>query len=392
MGSSRVAIWLRPIIVLSVTVLFIPTAAGDAEAGVTCFGRKPTILGTSRADVLKGTKGNDVIAGLGGDDVIEGLGGTDYLCGFAGGDRILGGGGADRISGDAGDDAILGGGGDDYLLGWGGDDSIDGGVGNDIASWWNATTAVIADLSTGTATGEGNDSLRSIEGLEGGSGDDSLSGDGGSNWIAPGPGDDIVDGAGKIDFVNYFYSKTAVQVDLAAGTATGEGTDTLSGIEGVYGSKLADTITGNDGNDWIIPGPGNDIVDGAGGLNDSVNFAWSNSAVNVDLSVGTATGEGTDTLVGIESVIGSSHNDTITGDDKENTLSGGGGNDNISGGAGNDQIFGDAGDDTIDGGDGDDGIWGGDGDDTIDAGNGDDYVSGGPGDDVCLNAEPAEFC
>jgi hypothetical protein len=41
------------------------------------------------------------------------------------------------------------------------------------------------------------------------------------------------------------FFPNAVIVDLTAGTATGEGTDTLTGIGQVFGSKHDDTITGD---------------------------------------------------------------------------------------------------------------------------------------------------
>ena len=369
--------WLYPIIALGLIALFIPDAVARAEAGDTCFGRKPTILGTSGDDRLKGTSRSDVIAGMAGNDVVSGLGGNDYLCGFSGDDRVLGGSGGDTISGDQDDDALVGGGGRDYLLGWGGDDSIDGGPGKDIASWWGSTTGVTASLSTATAMGQGSDSLKSIEGLEGGRGDDSLVGDDTSNWFALGPGDDTVDGAGNYrDFVSYYYSKEGVSVNLAAGTATGEGTDTITAVEGVYGSKYDDTITGDEQANWITPGPGDDVVDGAGAfdVDDIVDYTASKAAISVDLAVGTASGEGTDTLTGIEGVRGSKGNDTITGEDSGDELAGGGGDDTLVGGEGNDNLIGE------------------DGDDSLDGGAGDDLLSGGYGSDLCLNGEENIGC
>jgi Ca2+-binding RTX toxin-like protein len=76
--------------------------------------------------------------------------------------------------------------------------------------------------------------------------------------------------------------------------------------------------------------------------------------VIVDLTAGTATGEGTDTLTGIGQVFGSKHDDTISGDANPNTLLGGPGNDTISGAAGDDTLNGMDGTDTLDGGDGTD--------------------------------------
>ena len=66
-----------------------------------------TIIGTSRADVLRGTRRRDVICGLGGNDVIRGLGGNDKILvlvsenGEHGSDRVRGGPGRDRCRTDA---------------------------------------------------------------------------------------------------------------------------------------------------------------------------------------------------------------------------------------------------------------------------------------------------
>ena len=59
-----------------------------------------------------------------------------------------------------------------------------------------------------------------------------------------------------------------------------------------------------------------------GDTRDGVDFFFSPQAVVVDLTAGTATGDGTDTLAGIGQVFGSRHDDTITGDANANSLYG----------------------------------------------------------------------
>jgi Ca2+-binding RTX toxin-like protein len=284
--------------------LMITPAAHAAK--ITCFGKRPTILGTNRADIIKGTPKRDVIAGLGGDDVIKGLGGNDFICGFGGNDKIIGGSGADTLSGDAGNDSVSGGSGNDFLIGRGGNDTLNGGDGFDLASFFTAPGPVTADLTKGTATGEGNDTLVSISDLE--------------------------------------------------------------------GSKFDDTLTGDSGENFFYPGQGNDAIDGGDGLTDRVIYFSAPGPVNVDLSAGTATGEGTDTLANIEEAEGSNHDDTITGNTGPNVLIGNGGND------------------TINGGDGDDTLKGGDGDDHLDGGVGTDALDGGNGTDTCVNGENNTNC
>jgi len=62
-----------------------------------CFGKVPTMVGTSKHDVLRGTRKRDVIVGLGGPDTLIGRGGPDLLCGNAGRDKVRGGPGRDRV-------------------------------------------------------------------------------------------------------------------------------------------------------------------------------------------------------------------------------------------------------------------------------------------------------
>ena len=127
------------------------------------------------------------------------------------------------------------------------------------------------------------------------------------------------------------------------------GDDTIvagAGDDNLYGAGGADVLMGELGADILDGGQGADVLDGGDGI-DTASYSASSEGVNVDLLTGTGTGgeaEG-DTLVGIENVIGSDHNDTFTGDDQANTF---------EGGLGDDQFIGSAGSDTIDGGDGSD--------------------------------------
>ena len=87
---------------------------------------------------------------------------------------------------------------------------------------------------------------------------------------------------------------------------------------------------------------------------DTVAYTLSPAAVTVNLTAGTATGEGSDTLLLLENVNGSGAADTITGNGGPNTLNGNNGPDTLSGLAGNDSINGGNGNDTCQGGLGND--------------------------------------
>lgn len=235
----------------------------------------------------------------------------------------------DVIFGGGGSDVIRGRGGDDLLCGWKGEDDILGGSGQDA--------------------------------LSGDRGDDTLHGDGGYDFVVGGSGDDTLDGGLSFDAVVYMAAPRGVSVDLAAGTATGEGDDSVIAVEDVWGSPFADTITGSATDGFYFPGDGDDVVDGGDGF-DTVGFAA--EPITVDLSAGSAAGEGSDALTNIEAALGTAGDDVLLGDSNGNFIDGRGGDDTISGQAGDDRLVGGAGNDTLDGGDGTDTLEGGDGTDT----------------------------
>jgi Ca2+-binding RTX toxin-like protein len=165
--------------------------------------------------------------------------------------------------------------------------------------------------------------------------------------------------------------------DAAAASAAGydpaqafhgwDGNDVVTGgalNDTIYGDGGNDRLTGGSGNDvlyglsgkdTLAGGPGNDLLNG-GSSNDTADYSAAAGPVTINLTAGTATGEGSDTLVNIENATGSAFGDTITGNTLANLLSGGGGNDllhgadgndTLTGGTGTDQLFGDAGHDTL---------------------------------------------
>lgn len=298
--------WYIPGLVLGscLSLMLVGVSAASAAAPK-CFGKPATIQGTSHADRLKGTGRVDVIVGLGGNDSISGLGANDLICG---------GPGSDELDGDVGKDKLDGGPGDDVVDGDVGNDLVMGGPGDDYL-WGHA----------------GNDQL-----------------DGGDGW----------------DFAVFADSPSGVTASLATGEAAGEGTDVVMGIEGLVGSRLADDFVGSDDYDVFIPLGGDDVLDGGLGF-DWVGFYPAPGPVTVDLSLGTATGDGSDTLAGIERIDGSRFDDTLTGDVGPNVIWGNEGNDSISGG---------------------------DGDDVLEAGAGTDSVDGGIGTDACNDAETVVNC
>lgn len=202
-----------------------------------------------------------------------------------------------------------------------------------------------------------------------GNGPDTINGTAGNDTILGRGGDDVINGQAGADYLD-----------------GGADDDTISGSDGddmLIGGNGSDTLSGGENNDTLAGGSGDDALIGGNGADTAV-FS---SAVVVNLAAGTATGEGTDTLITIERVTGSDFDDVLTGNTAANVLSGGLGADQLNGGDGNDQLFGGAGDDVLNGGAGGDTLMGDAGHDILTGGMGNDTLSGGADNDtfVVLN-------
>jgi Ca2+-binding RTX toxin-like protein len=394
---------LTSIVVVAVAGAVLPLH--PAAAAPTCFGKRATIVGTNRESrevELTGTRGNDVIVGLRGADDIDARGGDDLICAGGGDDLIEGGAGNDKIKGGDGIESILGGGGHDSiwagpglaeelfgergndrlfggpgtadeLYGGPGDDIMNGGRGRDIVVFVESPKGVHADLSTGEATGHGNDRMIAVENAFGTFLNDVLYGDEGANTLGGGPGDDevhglggddhlrsgegaeagtdLLDGGEGLDTANYYLSWDPVEADLNTGQAVTNGVDTLESIENLFGSKESDVLIGNDEDNVIQGFQGDDVTDGRGGTDMAV-FGNSFELV-IDLVEGTAVEyRGSDTLENFEDIIGSPYADTIIGDDGPNAIWGGSGADTLAGAGENDTLIGERGNDSVNGGNG----------------------------------------
>lgn len=448
----------------AVTVdLSLGTATGEGAdtlvniQNVTGSAFKDTIIGNAAANILQGGGGNDTIQGGDGNDTIRGGDGNDIITGGVGTDTAFGEGGNDTLNWDSADSFDGGTGFDtvdasqnstdtidlrgagfknvERILTGSGKDVVtvslseiltetadrqfiaDMGGGNpdtlkiDIGGGWTATTANKTLGSTAVAAGislsgnmkaytftNGTDTVTVFSNAET------------VQYITPLPPlftalDDIID-FNSISAANYAagtqYDALAgndvvtLPIDAAAATHAGydatqdfhggDGNDTITaGNLGatIYGDSGMDVLKGGTGNDTLHGGTladtlsgglGNDVLDGGTGT-DTADYHAAASAITANLELGTATGEGTDSLLNMENVTGSAFNDTITGNalanlldggDGDDTIHGGDGNDTITGGAGTDHLFGDGGNDTLKW-DSADTFDGGAGFDTIDA-------------------------
>jgi len=382
--------------------------------------------GGAGADTLSGGLGNDTyvvdnvgdvvteLAGEGGDTVeasvdytlaanVENLVLTGAALMGIGNTRpnvITGNASANTLDGAGGVDTLSGLGGDDILRGGTGADTLDGGQGFDLADYSDKSAVVVADFGSGTLTvgGVSEDTLISIEGVIGGSGNDSLTGSGGLDRLNGGLGDDYLKGAGGADdldggdgedIADYSDKTQTVTVTLNGSadvtvTVAKVAEDTLANIENVTGGSARDVLTGDDlanelrgggGSDALTGGGGDDLLDG-GIANDVLKGGAGDDTYVIDHAGDLATealNQGTDlvqssvtwalganfenlTLTGTGAVNGTGNglNNVITGNYRANILIGGNGDDVLQGGEGNDRLDGGAGVDTMEGGLGND--------------------------------------
>jgi Ca2+-binding RTX toxin-like protein len=175
------------------------------------------IQGMGFADVLRGGGGRDTIDGGGGDDRIFGDDGDDTLFGGAGKDELNGGRDNDTLDGGAGDDTLNGDSGADTFNDVHGNNTFNGGADRDTVDYSDFFGGrVRVDLAAGTAVREdkinvansssfyfltdGNDTLSSIENIDGSTGDDILKGNDSTNFIQGGRGNDALTGRGGADY------------------------------------------------------------------------------------------------------------------------------------------------------------------------------------------------
>jgi Ca2+-binding RTX toxin-like protein len=202
--------------------------------------------------------------------------------------------------------------------------------------------------------------------LDGGSGNDRISGSNGPGSIRGESGNDAVSGHGTVD--------------------GGSGNDTVTG------TAAAENIRGGNGRDALNGGAGSDDIAG-GGSTDTLFYPDRATSVSVTIGSGNRNDGGVedqgaggrDTVHGdVESVIGTPQNDLLAGDSTSETLVGFSGDDTLVGNNGNDTLLGLDGNDLILGGNGRDLLRGWLGADRQFGGPNNDRVSGGPGGDLLV--------
>ena len=236
-----------------------------------------TIQGDYNNNILRGFAGNNTLIGGAGDDTLiggtgtdvasyetsiggikvdltntnfqvtdDGLGGRDNLIGI---DTIVGSNYADTFKGSTGNDTFIGGTGDDWFIGSEGNDYFEGGINSsDTVDYSAAITNLVVDINDGSKyinSYYGTDTFKNINGIVGGSGDDTLIGNSGRNTLIGGSGndtllgyggDDYIDGGSGSDFVSFAYTAKNIKLDLAITDVqnTNDGNLTINSIKNIF--------------------------------------------------------------------------------------------------------------------------------------------------------------
>ena len=428
-----------------------------------------TILGDSRANSLTGHYGDDLLNGGAGDDTILSSDSDTTLIGGAGNDWLEASYGNGRLfMGGAGDDIIIGGttGGDQVsyadasgsitvnlgasaVSGGGGTDqlfsitSLSGSIYNDVLLIGNAIRPYLAgDAGDDTlSAADGISAPGSLFQLRGGSGNDSLLGNSGTQHVELLYGDDgddtLVAGGSTLVGHNEWQGGSGNDSVWGGSGASqmlygGDDNDTLIAFSGAnqrfYGNLGDDSLIGGIGTgQWLYGHEDNDTLLGGmgagqvlyggagadclvGGIHVKSELTGYQYFLGDDGPGSSYYPGGTDTLVGGEGTLqefqggggndllrgGSGHYQRLIGDEGNDVLiagngddqylSGGNDDDSLIGGSGfGQQVFGESGHDTLVAGSGDkQQLDGGEGDDSLIGGSGNDTLDGGEGADTML--------
>ena len=449
-------------------VYFVDSAADIVvETYVRVTGDPPNPLDTVRATASVTLAANVESLFLLGTDALAGTGngGANQMFGNVAANTLAGGNGDDSLFGGDGDDQLAGGKGNDLLSGDTGADTAAGGAGSDRIRVNSAADVVVELLNEGSDTVESAVSYTLADGTHvevlqlTGTAAVTATGNAFGNTLAGNSGNNTLDGAGGFDSASYAGATAGVRIDLVAGTATGQGSDTLLSIERVFGSAFADSMLGSAGADILNGGAGADTLRGGTGgdtyvvdhladlvaelttdpaeidrVEALISWTLNGNVEHLQLLGSAANGTGNTLANDIlgnaaaNALLGGDGNDTLTGDAGNDTLTGGTGADLLVGGAGADRYGVDSLADTITEtttaaeidtvaaslnwtlganlenlelagnarvGTGNalaNRIFGGSGNDTLDGGLGADSLSGGDGNDVYLVNSALDVC
>ena len=204
---------------------------------------------TGDNSVLDGNGLDNTITGSDNVETLRGYAGNDRLSGMGGNDTLQGGSGNDRLNGGDGNDTLYGGADNDVLKGALGDDTMYGGTGDDTYFVDSLSDQVIENF------GEGTDWVRVyVDGYE-------MPANVENAFVSVAPGyflgnelDNLIIGGSGNDILNGHFGNDTIKGGAGADTlAGGYGDDTHNGGPGddwLWGSVGADTFSGGAGDDY----------------------------------------------------------------------------------------------------------------------------------------------
>ena len=390
-------------------------ASGDDASGfenVTGSAYDDDLTGNNQANVLMGGDGDDELVGGEDADTLEGGAGADEMDGgVARSDTNEAGDTLSYASSDAGvhvnlATARLAGGhadgdtittvetdhdGDEADDDQNDEDTLDNTDKIEVSTFENVTGSMHNDTLTGDYR---------FNVLKGGGGDDTLRGGGGVDHLIGGPGADMLDGGSSLateDDPETDADESVQDIDWAVYRGAMEGVMVdLSASMGTGGEAMGDTLVnielvwGSMHDDTFIASNGADYIHGDNG-SDTVSYEASELGVTVDLTDQTDTLDGTDPSVGdLEAAIATIPADA---DDDENPNTNGaagdrlGGIENLTGSAQADMLTGNGEANTLMGGGGNDTLVGAGGDDMLMGGEGADTLSATGGENTLMGGE-----
>lgn len=283
---------------------------------------------------------------------------------------------------------VLGSRGDDTIT-WRGDGRLDVN-GDESGGYIDYSFAITVKGGLGNDNIDGSTRSRGAI-THGGPGNDTIIGSGaGGDLMTGGSGDDQMDGGTPITGT----VGDSVGFDEASGPVrldftSSEPQDTGEGFDTVVGFE---GVVGSRYDDVFWSSPADESFIGGQGR-DLVSYAKAPGPVLFDLrehDQDTGAGGKDRFPAGIEGVEGSPYADTFIGNSRSNTLLGGQGDDRIRGLQGDDFLEGGAGADDVVGASGNDVLRGGAGDDRLDGTTGNDLLHGGAGRDVMTAGRGAD--
>ena len=350
-----------------------------------------SLTGLGGNDSMLGGDGNDILNGNAGDDTMRGGLENDSFFGGAGNDLLVGGENNDTIDGGSGDDSLKGDNGNDQLFGKLGKDTLDGGFGSDLCEGGadndvllsNGETAPIQDFGNvirAFADFVGNSILDifvnndaanaavrfgefleeigapvTLDILNGGAGNDTMTGGNATDVLFGESGDDLLAGGTGIDLLfggtNNDSLRGGRDFDVIFGGA-GDDLERLEGQRGLFGIVASDPFnfvdlgTGEDG--VVIEGTSGDdqifvsrrIADEGLYLVVTINGQTTESLLQGCETIFVQGGAGNDVIEMDATqgrtwkavLIGGSGNDRLVGTDRGDVLVGGTGRDELIGG------------------------------------------------------------